>query len=274
MIESIYKIFYDELNSFFKISDLMLNKEVKNIKECGVLVEIAIRKFLQEVIGDRFKITHGYIIGPDQKLSPQVDLIIVDPFVSHRFKKFEYIADLEIVPVESVVGVFEIKRTLKKEVIKTAASQLLKIKNTVHLPKGDQDQYFVGRKINTSQMKTGIYSNPVFGIIGLALDCEDENDLVIDKDEWFIDVIFSCEGYLKCTAKKINSITPWPNRREEDQVQYKTIRVDDEKLDKDKKVTEASKILMLFVGFLVEYLNQSSGKILNINNYFSYKSNH
>lgn len=114
VIDQIYKLFLDELQ-FFENNSYFAHQEMKNIDDCGELVELAIRKLLSEIIGERFKITHGYIYSPiHKKLSRQTDIIITDKLVTHSLKKFEYLDNLEIVPIEAVVGIFEIKRTLDK----------------------------------------------------------------------------------------------------------------------------------------------------------------
>lgn len=259
MIENIYKLFCDEIDYFFNTSGF-LHKDAKDIKDCGGAVEFAIRKFVQEVLGDRFKVCHGYIMGSSNNISPQVDLIIVDTLVPHRIKKFEYLADLQIVPVESVVGVFEIKRTLNEDSLKAANAHLLKIKESVNLPKGEQAQYLMGRKIE-GNMKTGVYANPILGIIGGAHDFnqqlpEDE------KTEWFVDVIFSVKGFLRAPTENDNDFALFENRC--GPCKYKTITL-------GSGVTRGQ-ILLLFVGFVQEYLNRTSGRVLNVNAYFSKKN--
>jgi len=83
MINSIYKLFLDELQ-FFEKNSYFASQSLRNQNECGELVELAIRKFFREIIGERFKVTHGYICSSqNSKLSPQIDIIITDKLVPH-----------------------------------------------------------------------------------------------------------------------------------------------------------------------------------------------
>ena len=100
IIDSVYKLFLDELK-FIEEASGFAKQSMKNPDDCGGLVELAIRKFLREVVGERFQITHGYIYSSkNKKLSPQIDIIITDKLVSHSLKRFDYLDNLEIVPVE------------------------------------------------------------------------------------------------------------------------------------------------------------------------------
>ncbi len=81
MLDDCYRLFLNELD-FIENSSYFASQSLENQDDCGGLVEIAIRKFLREVIGERFKITHGYIYSSlNKKVSPQIDIIITDKLV-------------------------------------------------------------------------------------------------------------------------------------------------------------------------------------------------
>ena len=89
------------------------NQYVKNISQSGSEVEQEIRVLLQSIMPRRFRITHGYIVyapvkQEEPKISPQIDLLIVDTLVPHSIFTIEKDNGMEIVPLESVVGIFEI----------------------------------------------------------------------------------------------------------------------------------------------------------------------
>ena len=135
---------------------------------------LAIRKFLREVIGERFKITHGYIYSPQhKKLSPQIDIIITDKLVPHVLKRFDHLDNLEIVPVEAVVAIFEVKRTLRATSLKSAGEHLEKIFMDVPLSKERTERYLPGgikiQSGNGVSINGGLSSNPLIGVIGLVV---------------------------------------------------------------------------------------------------------
>jgi hypothetical protein len=93
---------------------------MRNIDITGDEIEYEVRLLLKNLLPQRFHITHGYIISAVNKqdepfVSPQVDVIIVDTLVPHSIFVFDKQSGMEVVPVEAVVGIFEVKRTLNRE---------------------------------------------------------------------------------------------------------------------------------------------------------------
>ena len=86
----------------------------------GNEIEQEVRRLLKNLLPQRFHVTHGYILSAANKhdqplVSPQVDAIIVDTLVPHSIFIVEQHSGMEVVPIEAVVGVFEVKRTLNRE---------------------------------------------------------------------------------------------------------------------------------------------------------------
>jgi hypothetical protein len=103
-----------------------------------------------------------------------------------------------------------------------------------------------------------VFSNPIIGIIGI------DHEFALLKDElveWFVDIVFSVTGFLKTTTLDSNNLSPLQTRTERCDYITKTI----------SSSISQDQLLMLFVGFLLQYLNGTSGRVLNINNYFSKK---
>lgn len=262
MIDSIYKLFLDELEFFGKHS-YFASQSMRNQDECGELIELAIRKFLREIVGERFKITHGYIYSSlNKKLSPQIDIIITDKLVPHVLKRFEHLDSLEIVPVEAVVAIFEIKRTLRASSFKSAAEHLEKILKDVPLSKDRIESYLPGGiEIKSGagvSINGGNKSNPLIGIIGL----QHEGGLDRKNLPWFIDTIFSFQGFL--SAPKDNnsdSLKVFAHRNSQAVIEYKALF----------EQTEQGRIKLLkgFVSYLLRYLSEISGRNFEMNNYLS-----
>lgn len=257
MIDSIYSLFIEELN-FIEENSYFASQSMRNQDECGELVELAIRRFLKEVIGERFKITHGYIYSAENRiLSPQIDIIITDRLVPHKLKKFEYLDNLEIVPVESVVAIFEVKRTLNNTSLKKAKEQLERIFNVVSLSKTNSTRYMQGGSTMIAgqniQITGGLLSNPLIGIIGLLHEGIDNfNDF-----PWFMDTLFSFQGKLIAPKDPVNeNISSIQQRFDENPIGYMVY-------DNEGKI----KALKGFIAYLISYLNGVSGRIFDINSY-------
>ena len=264
MIDSIYKLFLDELE-FFGKNSYFASQSMRNPDECGELIELAIRKFLMEIIGERFKITHGYIYSSQhKKLSPQIDIIITDKLVPHVLKRFDHLDNLEIVPAEAVVAIFEIKRTLRASAFKSAADHLEKIFYDVPLSKDRNETYLPGG----IELKSGVgvsidgghNSNPLIGIIGLLHEIG--LDLNNQKLPWFVDVIFSFQGFLRAPKdNNSDSLKVCTYRNTQTLIEYKAF------LDQ----TDQGRINLLkgFVAYLLRYLSEVSGRNFEVNTYLT-----
>ena len=110
-------------------------------------------------------------------------MIIVDSFVPHTLIKLDEGASLEVVPVEAVVGIFEIKRTLNERSLmgtkksRGAFEQLKNICEKVGVRKNRAEKYLPGGIMVGKRSNRGFYSNPMVGIIGL----DHAQDLI---EEW------------------------------------------------------------------------------------------
>lgn len=258
MINNIYKLFLDEID-FFEKNSGFTHKDSKNIRASGDLTEIAIRKLLKEIIGNRFRVTHGYIYSPlNKQLSPQIDVIITDTLVPDSFKKFEYLDNMEIVPAEAVVGIFEIKRKLTNKTYEEALSHLQDIIVSVPIRKDLDIRYFTGGAEVGIGMTGGFHSNPLIGVISLLHETDDK---IRNKSlPSFIDIIFSFSGYLRA-YQEINS----PNLRI---INCRTIDDNYPRVTIEIGNFSREQILMLFVNFLHQYLKFTGGRLLEPNEYF------
>lgn len=262
MIDSLYQLFLDELK-FLEEQSYFASQSMKNQADCGELVELAIRKFLREIIGERFKITHGYIYSSaNKRLSPQVDIIITDTFVTHALKRLDYLDNLEIVPVEAVVAIFELKRTLQTSSLKAAGAHLQKIFNEVPLQKDLPDKYLPGgikfQSGNNLSISGGKTSNPLLGIISLL----HENSPDYSKLPWLIDTVFSFQGFLRAPKDEgSKSLRVYSCRSSGDEIEYS--------LFKEKSQSGRIKLLKGFISYLLRYLDEVTGRPFDVNAYFS-----
>lgn len=169
-----------------------------HISESGEEVMNFVSDFLLALIPERFSIaTNSYIISSSENIeegfitSPQVDLIIYDNLVGGLNLFYDPSGKIKLIPKESVLGIFEIKRTLTSTILNTAVKQLDNIISSVQINKCNSNNYFLGgMELGDGVRSTNnqYRSNPFIGIIGLKSDNWMENKL--------LESYFSTDGFL------------------------------------------------------------------------------
>ena len=80
-----------------------------DIRAAGNEVEQAVRDYLKRMLPPRYYVTHGHLIDPEHRVSPQLDVIIADNF---NLPSLATTKDgTEYIPVTSVLAIGEIKST-------------------------------------------------------------------------------------------------------------------------------------------------------------------
>lgn len=266
--------FKDILDLHIKYTDYLLKKSylshqsIKNINLSGSEIENEIRLLFKSILPERFKVTHGYILSvKDNKSEPiisnQVDMMIVDTLVSHKIFTLDKKNGMEIVPVESVVGVFEIKRTLNEKALKSALHQLQKIIKKVGIKKDDETHYLPGG-LKCISLSSGIHSNPMLGILALDYDLPKESDAIrlILKKKLRLDIVASLNGLL---------IAPCSVPNEKNVINFRTKSIRKEEgyyIFLDKKTAHETGVLSRIFGCLLAYLGSCTGRQINVRNYF------
>ena len=126
-----------EIDTLIVQSQLLLQKKSDGqsgeLKTAGDLVEIFVRNFIGQIAPDAIKISSGYVANAltfksAQNLS-QHDIILSDKMIPPLFSIID--GKIDIVPVESMVGIIEVKRTLTKKSIESAQAQIISTYNDV-----------------------------------------------------------------------------------------------------------------------------------------------
>jgi hypothetical protein len=109
------EVFYDDAN-----------KKMIHSLEFGLYRESICKDFLKFIIPSRLEIDDGFIISiKDNNVSTQCDIVIFDPTHTPLFESGK---KQRFFPVETVVGIGEVKSTLSKDKLKTAINKLARIK--------------------------------------------------------------------------------------------------------------------------------------------------
>ncbi len=278
-----------DFNSLFnlhlKFIDYLLAKshfthqELKNIGLCGSEIEGEVRNILSQLLPHRYKVTSGYIVWSEDSssepvVSPQVDLIIVDTLVPHSLFPVDDNQDVEIVPAEAVVGIFEIKRKMdKKSLFGTkkspgALKHLQKIASKMNFNKSNKDQYMPTGEIN-GMIKGPYYGNPMLGVISLThtKSCEKLVNIIKwakDVDEHVfdgIDMLFSIDGLLAHTVKKgEESLAISPYRENEGDVSLRLVQT--------SKNLSRQKMFSVALGIILNYITLTVGRKNTLSKYY------
>lgn len=261
----------------------IIHQYIKNVNDSGGEVENEIRNLLGSFLPSRYKVTHGYILSAKNQtdeplVSPQVDVIIVDTLVPHSIFVFDDKTGMEVVPVESVIGLFEVKRTLDKTSLlgtsnkKGAIRHLYDIVNSVGVEKNNSDRYLPGGLQIGGAISGGNATNPIVGILGI-----DHAETLYSQDKAGhiehiqaeagntinpLDIIGSMNGFMYALA---DNIPPYNfkivNPRQEDrEYQYKLIF--------ENQVQSKTYIAARILGYVLAYVQNCCGRKADVESYF------
>ncbi len=273
---------------------------LKNIQMTGAEIEYEVRDLLRNLLPRRFHVTHGYIVSAknmddEPTVSPQVDVIIVDTLVPHSLFMVDQQSGMEIVPVDAVVGIFEVKRTLDKNSLrgntkeKGAINQVNDICECIEIRKDNQGRYLPGGILapiigsetynpddyHPWNRSPGLYSelyhaayhsNPIVGIIGVdqAKNIESvfhkKNKKSDEIDLGMIDIIFSLRGYMLSIVNENHAPL------------LLTARTNDGKKLPYGSPDPSTSHPAYALGYILWYLNLVCGRKFDPNNYFYNKS--
>lgn len=281
----------DIFNINIKYLDYLISKSflshqyLGNIPESGSQVESELRSIFSKILPKRYKVTHGYIASATNSseeplISPQLDMIIVDTLVPQSLFILDSELSLELVPIESVVAIFEIKRTLNKSSFTKALNHLFETQQKLNLKKNNKSLYFP-----TGVNGIGsLYSNPLIGI--LSITHEKKSDLDNYKSE-FLDVfedllkqnkapdldICSCLGAFFIGTCDNTGKNFWTYPLRDENKKYSYLFKIHPKLDNplEDRLSEAY-FLSITLGYVQYYISQITGRMANLENYYFNKT--
>jgi hypothetical protein len=260
---------------------------IHNIDITGDEVEREVRLLLRNLLPQRFQVTHGYIISAENMIdepavSPQVDVIIVDTLVPHSIFVIDQASGMQIVPVEAVVGIFEVKRTLNQKSLlgtlkdvgteeeKSALQQLRDICEKARVRKDNEDKFLPGGIRVPPHLSTGDggYSNPLLGIISI----EHDNDIGEKINKWtneykidfgMIDIVLSLSGWMGCLSRdEEDKKMPWVLTCRQKDYEYSQY------LFYATPQVSSTAVIGMAIGFIVHYVSATCGRKIDGNNYF------
>jgi hypothetical protein len=257
-----------------------VHQYVRNIAVTGSGVENEIRAVLRSVIPDRFRVTTGYIVTAERRdieptVSPQIDILIVDTLVPHSLWLVDPGQGIEIVPLEAVVGIIEVKRTLDTSSMHDAVGHLVDIVTRSQVRKDNDTGYIPGGLSAGDGLKVPYRSNPLIGIIGLAADrvfagapsegvfAALESAAGDDNQKLILDFVLALSGTFVGTA---NPTVPGESNYDAKLVQTESSAHWAE--ESARTGTSGRAGLAKGLGFIQAYISQTCGRIASAESYF------
>ncbi|NQV17565.1 MAG: hypothetical protein HQ534_03375 [Armatimonadetes bacterium] len=160
-----------------------------NIKSSGDEIENLIREKISLFLPERYLVKQGHIVNSEGRVSKQFDIIIFDRLSTPKF--FESQNKTVFYPIESVLAIGEIKKTLRKNDLIEFGKKIKHLK--VDMKRKLNENSIFGGKLNSKSsffdivnMRTNKkYKNPLFSFL-FAIDEEGFDDLLIDDDYKFM----------------------------------------------------------------------------------------
>jgi hypothetical protein len=176
-------------------------------KTSGDLAERFVRRVIRQFVPRSRYVTSGYLVDPASFKSednlPQFDVIVADSNVPPVFTIID--DEIEIVPVEAAIAVFEVKRTLSKGCIDDANDKLHKAWE-VFARNGRAKSQSTNTVVAGSLMP-GTQS-PILGVLGLAHDNIDMHEL----DFSIVDMAWAISGWAAVAGNQDGRIPPTVSR--------------------------------------------------------------
>lgn len=154
-----------------------------DIRASGDEVEDLIREKISLFLPERYLVRQGHIVNSEGKVSPQFDIIIFDRLSTPKF--FEARNKTVFYPIESVLAVGEIKKTLRENDMIDFGKKIKKLKVDMdrQLVKNSAYGAMISAETTFSDMVNmrtdRKYKNPLFSFL-FAIDVENIGDLLFD----------------------------------------------------------------------------------------------
>lgn len=259
---------------------------LKNVSDSGAVVERELRALFSNLLPNRYQVVHGYIaaasdINDNVKVSPQVDMIVVDTTIPHSIYVLDGDSQMEVVPFESVVAICELKRAMdKSSLISTkkkrgALEQLQKIVDDVGLTKTSTDRYLAGGMKLGNMLSGGYCNNPMVAIItathtknlhkiskGNPVAGHIDNIIDFAKTNGYfnyVDLLASLDGFINAPTNPSSPQDFLLENPRGDDVQYRIIHAPNQ---------SRNYILARTLGYILAYIQSCTGRNMKPDAYF------
>jgi hypothetical protein len=252
------EIIVDEINDAKKKSSKF--HRASNINESGIEVEAIIRNKLSLFLPERYLVKQGQIIDELGNVSNQFDIIIFDRLNTPKF--FESTNGTVYYPIESVLAIGEIKKTLKQEHTEQFARNLVHFRDI--MKRNLVENTFHGISALNADIRDVLrfdidqrYKNPLYTFI-FAIDGDLKKTVVGEPIEYFCnDILILNDGYRMHGSMidgKFRELVADDQNKINEILDYRSSPVD---------------VLSIFLNRLMKHLNKCHIDPFSISNYIS-----
>lgn len=189
----------ESINTAKKESESLLS--AGNIRSAGDSIEDLIREKISLFLPERYIVKQGHVVNSEGKVSNQFDIIIFDRLSTPKF--FESNNETVFYPIESVLAIGEIKKTLRK-------NDLIEFGKKIKYLKVDMKRELIKNSVYGGQLSRNSslfdivnmrtdrkYKNPLFSFV-FAIDEENIENVLIDDSNKFMpnDIYVLNYGYI------------------------------------------------------------------------------
>jgi hypothetical protein len=161
-----FQVLFERFNNDLDGALDRANREYSNhMPSKGDVCEATVRKYLRETLGMRYTVSHGIVFDELGQQSKQQDVIIFDDYWGTKLVPKDS-GEPEMLPVESVYAVLEVKKTLSAFELRNSIEKISSFKKLQREKVGMQyatPNYYLGSP-NTPSDELNI-RNPYFGAI-------------------------------------------------------------------------------------------------------------
>lgn len=200
-INKIQKVYDAEIELVMAQSEILLQRKKGGfsgeLKSAGTIIENYVKGLLKSHLPSGYRICSGFIStatnSTDSNNLMQHDILIIDDRFPSIYM-FSY-SDIEVVAAESVVGIFEVKRTLSKKSLVSAINHLKETSSILARYKnGIKSKNTTDNNVGPSMSMSTLA--PIYGIISLQRDEQIVSEEFLlehvnDEISSFLDLIWS-----------------------------------------------------------------------------------
>jgi len=126
------------MNQYFHLTAQQLMTRLAQIRvfvtnhnpTIGTLTETVLREFLKEHLPESVGVAQGFVLGNDDVLSPQMDIVLYD---RHRHAPVYRLHDIVILRPEAVLSIIEVKTTINKSIMHDAVRYFRRLPYIPHV---------------------------------------------------------------------------------------------------------------------------------------------
>jgi hypothetical protein len=187
------------LDEIISSAGRQLREDFAEIQKCnphaaerGSEAEETLKQFLREKLPRRFDVASGIVIGSDNQISRQTDVIIYDAMNSPVYRAG---SRLQILPRDNVACVIEVKSKLNKDELKDAASKIADVKTIKATPICGADQPVTFSAIITTNVLGCVFAFDSYTSMETLAENLKEINSAQDSSLWVDLVVVLDKGY-------------------------------------------------------------------------------